>query len=117
MGFLFGDPCFPGEFCGNGGFVYRYCSEFPIQLPEFVDGWCYAFPLKVVDEVFIGIDRFFSNVLLWKEVGVGWGCGRISLHNFIHLVVVQGSVGVIWDVDHSFGPVDFGVDFLQPRCA
>ena len=28
-----------------------------------------------------------------------------------------GFVRVVWDVDRSFGPIDLGVDFLQPRGA
>ena len=68
--------------------------------------------MEVVDEVFIGVDGVFPNVLLGKEVGVGQGSGCISLYNFVCPIVVQGSVCVIWDVDCSFGPVDS----LQPRC-
>ena len=109
--------CFPGKFCGDGGFVNRYCGEFSTQLLEFVGGWCYAFSLEVVDEVFIGIGGFFPDVFFRKEVGVGWGCGRVSLHDLVCSIVVQGSVCVVWDVDHSFGPVDIRVDFLQPRGA
>ena len=48
---------------------------------------------------------------------MGWGGGRVSLYDFICLIVVWGSVCVIWDVDCSFSPVDFRVDFLQPRGA
>ena len=43
---------------------------------------------------------------------MGRGGGCISLYNFVCLIVVWGSVCVIWDVDHSFGPVDLGVDFF-----
>ena len=71
--------------------------------------------MEVVDEVFISVDGFFHNVLLGKEVGVGQGSGHVSLYNLICSIVVWGSVCVIWDVDHLFGPVDFRVDFLQPR--
>ena len=70
--------------------------------------------MEVVDEVFVGVEGFFPDILLWEEVGMGRGCGCVSLYNFVHLVVVWGSVHVIWDVDRSFGPVDFGVDLLQP---
>ena len=91
-----------------------YCSEFSIQLPEFVDGWCYVSSLEVVDEIFIGIDGFFSDVLLVEEVGMGWSSGCVSLYNFILSIVVWGPVCVVWDVDRSFSPVDFGVDFFQP---
>ena len=108
--------CFPGKFRGNGGFVNRYCGEFPIQFLEFVDGWCYAFSLEIVNGVFIGVGGFFPDVLLGMVVGVGWGGGHVSLYNFICSIVVWGSVCVVWDVYHSFGPVDFRVDFLQPRC-
>ena len=73
--------------------------------------------MEVVDEVFVGVDGSFPNILLGNEVGMGWGSGRISLYDPISSIVVWGSVCVIWDVDCSFGPVDFRVDFLQPRCA
>ena len=73
--------------------------------------------MEIVDEVFIGVGGFFSNVFLGKEVSMGWGGGCVSLYDFVGSIVVQGSVCVIWDVDCSFGPVDFRVDFLQPRCA
>ena len=68
-----------------------------------------------LDEIFIGIDGFFSDVLLGEEVGVGWGSGCVSLYNLVFSIVVWGSVHVVWDVDHLFDPVDFGVDFFQPR--
>ena len=71
--------------------------------------------MEVVDEVFICIDGFFSDVLLWKEVGMGWGSGRVSLYNFVLPIVVRGFVCVVWDVDCSFNPVNFWVDFFQPR--
>ena len=45
---------------------------------------------------------------------MSWGCGCVPLYDFIGLIVVWGSVCVIWDVDCSFGPIDLGVDFLQP---
>ena len=115
--FDFCHTCFPSKFSGNGGFADLYCGEFSIQLLKFVDGWCCVFSLEVVDEVFVSVDGFFSDILLWEEVGMGWGSGCVSLYDLICSVVVWGSVHVVWDVDHSFGPVDFGVDFLQPRCA
>ena len=131
MGFLFGEyggeffisfwefdfchPCFSSKFGGNGGFADLYCSEISIQIFEFVDGWCYVFSLEVVDEVFISVDGFFPDVLLWEEVGMGQGGGCISLYNFIFLVVVRGFVCVVRDVYHSFDPVDLWVDFFQPR--
>ena len=68
-------PCFPNEFSGKGGFADLHCGEFSIQHFEFVDRWCYVFSLEVIDEVFIGIDGFFSDVLLGEEVGVGWSGG------------------------------------------
>ena len=70
--------CFSSELCGDGGFVDQYCSEFSIQLFEFVDGWCYVFPMEIVDEVFISVGGFFPDVLFWEEVGVGRGGGCIS---------------------------------------
>ena len=73
--------------------------------------------MEVVDEVFISIGGFFPDVFLGEEVGVGWGGGCVSLYNFVCLIVVWGSVGVIWDVDCSSSPVDLGVDFFQPRGA
>ena len=91
-----------------------YCSEFSIQLFKFVDGWCYVFSLEVVDEVFIRVGGFVSDILLGEEVGMGWGSGCVSLYNLIFSIVVRGSIHVVWDVDHSFGPVDFGIDFFQP---
>ena len=130
MGFLFGEyrgeflvsfwefdlrhSSLSGEFCGDGGFVYRYCSEFSIQLLEFVNGWCYVLSVKVVDEVFVGVERFLPDVLLQEEVGMGRSCGCVSLYDFICSVVIRGSVCVIWDIDRSFGPIDLGVDFLKP---
>ena len=86
--FDFQHPCFPSKSSSNGGFVDLYCSEFSIQLLEFVDGWCYVFSLEVVDKVFIGIDGFFCNVLLGEEVGMGWGSSCISLYNLGFLIVV-----------------------------
>ena len=68
--------------------------------------------MEVVDEVFISVDGFFSNVLLGEEVRVGWGGGCVSLYDFVCSVVVWGSICVVWDVDHSFSPIDLGVDFL-----
>ena len=70
--------------------------------------------MEVVDEIFIGVDGFFPDILLREEVGVGWGGGCVSLYDFVGSVVVQGSVCVVWDVNRSFSPVDLGVDFLQP---
>ena len=70
--------------------------------------------MEVVDEVFIGVDGFFSMVFFGEEVGMGWGGGCVSLYDFVGSIVVRGSVHVIWDVDRSFGPIDLGVDFLQP---
>ena len=68
--------------------------------------------MEVVDEVFIRVHGFFSNILLRKEVSMGRGGGCVPLYDFVGSVVVWGSVRVIWDVDRSFGPVDFRVDFL-----
>ena len=68
--------------------------------------------MEEVDEVFVGVERFFSNILLREEVGVGRGCGCVSLYDFVRSVVFRGSVCVVWDVDRSFGPIDLGVDFL-----
>ena len=48
---------------------------------------------------------------------MGRGGGCISLYNFVCLIVVWGSVCVVWDIDHSFGPIDLGVDLLEPRGA
>ena len=56
---------FSGKFCGDGSFADLYCCEFSTQLLEPVDGWCNVFSVEVVDEVFISIDRFLSDVLLW----------------------------------------------------
>ena len=44
---------------------------------------------------------------------MGWGSGCVSLYNLVLLNVVQGSVCAVLDVDHSFGPVDYGVDLFQ----
>ena len=115
--FDLGHSCFPSEFCGNGGFVNRYCREFSIQRFEFVDGWCYVFSMEVVDGIFINVGGFFPDIFFGKEVGVGRGGGCIPLYYFICSIVVWGSVCVVWDVDRSFGPVDFRVDFLQPGCS
>ena len=68
--------------------------------------------MKVVDEVFVGVERFLPDVLLQEEVGVGRSCGCVSLYDFVCSVVFRGSVCVIWDVDRSFSPIDLGVDFL-----
>ena len=68
--------------------------------------------MEIVDEVFVSVGGFFPNILLWEEVGVGWGCGCVSLYNFVCSVVIWGSVCVVWDVDCSFGPIDLGVDFF-----
>ena len=68
--------------------------------------------MKVVDEVFVGVEGFFPDILFWEEVGVGRGCGCVSLYDFVRSVVVWGSVCVIWDVDHSLGPIDLGIDFF-----
>ena len=68
--------------------------------------------MKVVDEVFVGVERFLPDVLLWEEVGVGWSCGCVSLYDFVCSVVVWSPVRVVWDIDRSLGPVDLGVDFL-----
>ena len=70
--------------------------------------------MEVVDEVFIGVHGFFSNILLRKEVSMGRGSGCVSLYDFVGSVVVWGPVCVVWDVDRSFSPVDFRVDFFQP---
>ena len=103
---------FSGKFCGDGGFADSYCSESSIQLSEFVDGWGYVFSLEVVDEVFIGVNGFFSDVLLGEEVGVGWSGGCFSLYDVILLFVIGGSVCVVWNIDYSFNPVDCRVDFF-----
>ena len=71
--------------------------------------------MEEVDEVFIGVEGFFPNILLREEVGVGRCCGCVSLYDFVCSVVFRGSVCVIWDVNRPFGPVDLGVDFLKPR--
>ena len=68
--------------------------------------------MEVVDEVFIGVEGFFPDILLWEGVGVGRGGGCVSLYNFVRSVVVWGSVCVIWDVDRSLSPIDLGVDSL-----
>ena len=73
--------------------------------------------MKVVDEVFIGIGGFFPDILLGKEVGMGQGGGCISLYDLIRLIVVRGSICVVWDVNRSFSPIDLGIDFFQPRSA
>ena len=65
--------------------------------------------MEVVDEVFVRVEGFFSDILLWEEVGVGWGCVCVSLYDFVCSVVVRGSVCVVWDVDCLFGPIDLGV--------
>ena len=91
-----------------------YCSEFSIQLLEFVDGWCYVFALEIVDEVFIGIEGFFSDVFFGEEVGMGWSGGCFSLYNLVLLIVIRGFVCVVWDLDCLLGPVDSGVDSFQP---
>ena len=104
--------CFSSQLSGYVGFADVYCSEFPIQLLEFVDGGGYVFSLEVVDEVFIGIDGFVSDVLLGEEVGMGWGCGCASLYDLICPIVVWGSVCVVWDIDCPLCPVDCGVNFF-----
>ena len=68
--------------------------------------------MKVVDEVFVRVERFLPDVFLREEVGVGRSCGCVSLYDFICSVVVRGSVCMIWDIDHSLGPIDLGVDFF-----
>ena len=68
--------------------------------------------MKVIDEVFVGVERFLPDVLLWEEVGVGRSCGCVSLYDFVCSVVVRGPVCVIWDVDHSLGPINLGIDFF-----
>ena len=73
--------------------------------------------MEVVDEVFIGVGGFFSDVFLGEEIGMGWGSGCVSWYDFVCSIVVRGFVCVIWDVDCPFGPVDLRVDFLQPRGA
>ena len=72
--------------------------------------------MEIVDEVFIGVGGFFPDVFLGEKVGVGQGSGCVSLYDLICSIVVWGSVCVVWDVDRSFSPVDFRVDFLQPGC-
>ena len=72
--------------------------------------------MEIVDEAFISVGGFFSDIFLGEEVGVGRGSGCVSLYDLICSIVVRGSVCVVWDVDRSFGPVDFRVDFLQPGC-
>ena len=68
--------------------------------------------MEVIDEVFIRVEGFFPSIFFGEKVGVGQGCGCISLYNFVRSVVVWGSVCVIWDVDRSLGPIDLGVDFV-----
>ena len=48
---------------------------------------------------------------------MGQGSGCVSLYDFVRSILVWGSVCVVWDVDRSFGPIDLGVDFFQPRGA
>ena len=62
---------------------------------------CYVFSLEVVDEVFIGVDGFFSDILLGEEVGMGWGSGHVSLYYFVFSVVIRGFVCVVRDIDCS----------------
>ena len=112
--FDFCHSCFSSKFGGYGGFADLHCSEFSIQFLEFVDGWCYVFFLKVVDEIFISINGFFSDILPGEKIGMGWGGGCVSLYNLVFSIVVQGSIHVVWDVDCLFGPIYFGVDFFQP---
>ena len=68
--------------------------------------------MEVVDEVLVGVKGFLPDILLWEEVGVGWGSGCVSLYDLICSIVFRGSICVIWDVDRSFGPIDLGVDFF-----
>ena len=48
--------------------------------------------MEVVDEVFVGVEGFFSDILLREEVGMGRGSGCVSLYDFVCSVVVRGSV-------------------------
>ena len=41
-------------------------------------GGAMVFSLEVVDEVFIGVDGFFSDILLGEEVGMGWGVHAVD---------------------------------------
>ena len=68
--------------------------------------------MEVVDEVFVGVEGFLPDILFREEVGVGRSRGCVSLYDFVCLVVVRGSVCVIWDVDRSLGPIDLGIDFF-----
>ena len=68
--------------------------------------------MEVVDEVFVRVEGFFSDILLWEELSVGRGSSCVSLYDFVSSIVVQGSVCVVWDVDRSFGPIDLGIDFF-----
>ena len=68
--------------------------------------------MEVVDEVFVGVEGFLSDILFWEEVGVGWGRGCVSLYDLVCSIVFRGSICVIWDVDRSFGPIDLGIDFF-----
>ena len=68
--------------------------------------------MEVVDEVFVGVEGFLPDILFWEEVGMGWGCGCVSLYNLVRSIVFRGSICVIWDVDRSFGPIDLRIDFL-----
>ena len=77
--FDFCHACVSSKLCGNGGFVDSYCGELPIQLLEFVDGWCYVFFLEVVDEIFISVNGIFPDILLqrrlvWVRVVVVFPC-------------------------------------------
>ena len=110
--FDLGHSSLSSKFHGDVGFADVYCSEFSVQLSVFVDDWGNVFSLEVVDEVFIGIGGFFSNVFLGEEVGMGWGSGCFSLYNLICSVVIWSSVCVVLDIDCSFGPVYYRVDFL-----
>ena len=70
--------------------------------------------MEKVDKVFIRVDGFLPDELSGKKIGIGWGSGCSTLHNLIHSIAVRGSVHVVWDSDHAFGPVNQGVHFLQP---
>ena len=73
--------------------------------------------MEKVDEVFIWVDGFFPNKFLREEVGVGWGSGDGYLYNFSLLVVVRGSISVIWDINRVLCPINQGVYSFHPGSA
>ena len=87
-------------------------SKFSFNFLEFVDGQGYALSLEEADKVLVRVDRFFPNEFFGEKVGMGWGSGHFSLHNFVLSVVVRGSVHVVWNIDGALCPVNHGVDFF-----